>query len=103
MKAFTMPISPSALDPRVGKLKKGQSIQREWDHESHGYWQETTSSTKDKRSQSACAACGKPGGQDLKTCSGCRAILQVSLNELRWNFADGCLSGIVLPNTRRYG
>ncbi|KAG2061132.1 hypothetical protein BDR06DRAFT_966906 [Suillus hirtellus] len=70
-----MPINPSAHDSRMGKLKKGQSIQREWDHESHGYWQETMSSMKDKRSQLACAACGKPGGQNLKMCSGCRAIL----------------------------
>ncbi|KAG2135963.1 hypothetical protein DEU56DRAFT_737410, partial [Suillus clintonianus] len=75
MKAFTMPINPSGPDPRLGKLKKGQSVQRDRDYESHGYWEEITSSTKDKRSQSACAACGKPDGQDLKTCSGCRAIL----------------------------
>jgi hypothetical protein len=80
MRAFTMPmhpsaLDPSALDPRMGKLKKGQSVQREWDNENHGYWQETTSNKKDKRSQATCAACGKPGGQDLKTCSGCRAIL----------------------------
>ncbi|KAG2090405.1 MM3350-like domain-containing protein [Suillus discolor] len=88
MKAFTMPINPSAHDSRTGKLKKGQSIQREWDHESHGYWQETTSSTKDKRSQSACAACGKPGGQDLKTCSGCRAILYCSAEHQKVHWKD---------------
>lgn len=88
MKAFTMPINPSAHDSRTGKLKKGQSIQREWDHESHGYWQETTSNTKDKRSQSACAACGKPGGQDLKTCSGCRAILYCSAEHQKSHWKD---------------
>ncbi|KAG0701206.1 hypothetical protein DFH29DRAFT_876028 [Suillus ampliporus] len=59
-----------------------------WDHENHGYWQETTSSTKDKRSQSACAACGKPGGQDLKTCSGCRAILYCSPEHQKAHWKD---------------
>ncbi|KAG2075493.1 hypothetical protein BDR04DRAFT_1005673, partial [Suillus decipiens] len=88
MKAFTMPINPSAQDSRMGKLKKGQSIQREWDYESHGYWRETTSNTKDKRSQSACAACGKPGGQDLKTCSGCRAILYCSAEHQKMHWKD---------------
>jgi hypothetical protein len=56
-------------------LKEGQSIKQDWDFENYGVWEETTSNTKDKRRATVCAACGKPGGSELKACSGCRRIL----------------------------
>ena len=79
-KKFTMPIGGThgdALTERMERmhLKEGQSIKKDWQPENHGFWEETTSNIKDKRRQTVCAACGKPGGSELKTCSGCRQIL----------------------------
>ncbi|KAF9489604.1 hypothetical protein BDN71DRAFT_1511958 [Pleurotus eryngii] len=74
----TMPLHPDAINTNIDQLKKGQSIVRDFSPDSHGYWQETTS-TKDEKSETVCGLCGKPGGAELKTCSGCRAILSVVL------------------------
>lgn len=59
-------------------LKPKQVITRERDPDTpHGYWQETTATGKDRRGKTVCGSCGKPGGPELKTCSGCRQILYV--------------------------
>ncbi|KIJ62904.1 hypothetical protein HYDPIDRAFT_93487 [Hydnomerulius pinastri MD-312] len=87
-KSFKMPMAPNATDLESHFLKKGQSIKRDWEPESHGYWQETTTERKDKRSQAVCAACGKPGGQELKTCSGCRMILYCSAEHQKAHWKD---------------
>jgi hypothetical protein len=65
----------NSLRERMEKmnLKEGQSIKQDW--QPNGFWEETTSDIKDKRRQTVCAACGKPGRSELKTCSGCRQIL----------------------------
>lgn len=80
-KKFSMPMMPGAeaildgMDQR--HLKKGQTISKKPDDENYGYWHETKSSTKDRRREAVCAACGKPAADDvpLKTCSGCRQVL----------------------------
>ena|ERR1700733_9052521 len=81
-KKFTMPMGgmgTDALREQLDKmhLKEGQSIKQVWQPENHGFWEETTSNIKDRRRETVCAACGKPGGAELKTCSGCRQILYV--------------------------
>lgn len=81
-KKFTMPMGgmgTNALREQMEKmhLKEGQSIKQLWQPENHGFWEETTSNTKDRRRETVCASCGKPGGAELKTCSGCRQILYV--------------------------
>ncbi|CAA7267050.1 unnamed protein product [Cyclocybe aegerita] len=83
-KKFMMPVMPGAeglMDSMDGKwLKKGQSIVKTHDQENFGYWNETTSSTKDRRREAVCASCGKPAARDvqLKQCSGCRQVLYCS-------------------------
>jgi hypothetical protein len=77
-KKFTVPMAgaeANSLRERMEKihLKEGQSIKQDW--ETNGFWEETKSDIKDKRRETVCAACGKPGGSELKTCSGCRQIL----------------------------
>ncbi|KAL0954366.1 hypothetical protein HGRIS_003357 [Hohenbuehelia grisea] len=77
-KQFSMPFHPDAIgnEHATKFLKRGQKITR--DFQPGGYWQETTSTTKDKRRETVCASCGKPGGNELKTCSGCRQIFYCS-------------------------
>ncbi|KAL4257934.1 MUB1/samB family protein [Pleurotus pulmonarius] len=77
-KTYTMPLHPQAMSTNIDELKKGQSIVRDFSPDSLGYWQETTSTKKDKKSETVCGLCGKPGGVEHKTCSGCRAILYCS-------------------------
>ncbi|KAJ8692588.1 hypothetical protein PTI98_009886 [Pleurotus ostreatus] len=79
-KTYTMPLHPDAMNTNIDQLKKGQSMVRDFSPDSHGYWQETTSTKKDKKSETVCGLCGKPGGAKLKTCSGCRVILFVVLS-----------------------
>jgi len=60
-------------------LKKGQKISTIPDEESHGFWTETSSSTKDRSRAATCASCGKPAAKDveLKQCAGCHQVLWV--------------------------
>ncbi|KAF5366847.1 hypothetical protein D9758_006485 [Tetrapyrgos nigripes] len=102
-RSFKMPMRPDALDPttwddptKAGKkLKKGQAIVREFDTEQDGlsgmlakmgmggHWEETVHTQRDKRAQTVCAMCGKPGGQELKQCSGCKRVLYCSRDHQR--------------------
>ncbi|KAJ8503431.1 hypothetical protein ONZ45_g10857 [Pleurotus djamor] len=77
-KTFTMPVHPNGLDIHKHNLKKGQSIVRDFPPDEGGFWQETTSNKKDKKSETVCGACGKPGGAELKVCGGCRKIYYCS-------------------------
>ncbi|KZV87163.1 hypothetical protein EXIGLDRAFT_652444 [Exidia glandulosa HHB12029] len=88
-KSFTTPlredVDPDEANMIAHKPKRGQGVVRNWNESETGFWQETESHVKDKRSQTVCAQCGKPG-QDLKTCGGCRGILYCSLDhqKLHW-------------------
>ncbi|KII85084.1 hypothetical protein PLICRDRAFT_331059 [Plicaturopsis crispa FD-325 SS-3] len=79
-KIYTMPIAPTEEfnDHRSKGLKKGQTIMKNNVDEDHGYWQETVSGGSDKKKESVCASCGKPGGEALKVCGGCRQIMYCS-------------------------
>jgi hypothetical protein len=76
-KKFHMPIMPDMPATAYMNLKKGESIvqSHEQDERGNGYWQEVVSERRDHRSVAVCGACGKPGGEELKTCGGCRQIL----------------------------
>ncbi|GBE89604.1 MM3350-like domain-containing protein [Sparassis latifolia] len=75
-KVFNMPIAPDGVADAFKRmhLKKGQHIMKDYDPEGLGYWEETTSSRKDKRDETVCAACGKPSPEELKVCGGCHQV-----------------------------
>ncbi|KDQ24707.1 hypothetical protein PLEOSDRAFT_170308 [Pleurotus ostreatus PC15] len=56
-KTYTMPLHPDAMNTNIDQLKKGQSMVRDFSPDSHGYWQETTSTKKDKKSETVCGLC----------------------------------------------
>jgi len=83
-KKFTIPINPDGEDTERMPLKKGQEHVKIHDEDSTGFWHETTSTTKDKKKEAVCAACGKPAAKDavLKQCSGCRQVLYAPTSSL---------------------
>ncbi|TCD59794.1 hypothetical protein EIP91_011425 [Steccherinum ochraceum] len=77
-KKFTQPISSNA-----GTYSQPTNGQRVITHSqdsanaSGGFWEEMQNE-KDRRSAGVCAACGKPGGAELKRCAGCKQVLYCS-------------------------
>jgi hypothetical protein len=62
-------------------LKKGQKITHKKDKDaSFGYWTETVGESRDRRAESVCSGCGKPGGMDFKPCGGCKVPLCVCMS-----------------------
>jgi hypothetical protein len=72
---FNMPFLGAEAANLSRDPKKGQSIKQDWEPEGHGFWQETSFDEEDKHREIVCAACGKPGGLELKMCSRCQKIL----------------------------
>ncbi|KAJ3541772.1 hypothetical protein NMY22_g3762 [Coprinellus aureogranulatus] len=81
-KKFVTPFAPDYKPGNSmfykGKNKKGVETTVTKDPESWGQWEEAQSTVKDSRKRALCAACGKPGGEALKTCGGCRQVLYCS-------------------------
>ncbi|OBZ79819.1 Uncharacterized protein y4hQ [Grifola frondosa] len=78
-KVYHMPIMSGAEEIARGMhVKRGQKVEQKWDEENGGFWQETTSSTRDRRAEAVCAACGNSAGMQLKACSGCKQVLYCS-------------------------
>jgi hypothetical protein len=74
-KGWVTPIAPDASTSKIPS-KKGQQLVRQFDpqHPS-GYWEEIQTDAHDKRRETACAACGKPGDATLKQCGGCHQVM----------------------------
>lgn len=78
-KKYTTPFHDDADHGMYRAPEKGKKVVKHFQSNgdgglSRGFWEEVQSE-KDRRSAGVCAACGKPGGADLKRCGGCRQIL----------------------------
>ncbi|EJD41455.1 hypothetical protein AURDEDRAFT_169617 [Auricularia subglabra TFB-10046 SS5] len=92
-KGFKMPMSgtPDEIDAMDGiRLKKGQTFKRT-STDSFGYWQEAQTCRKDKKWQTICAECGKPG-VDLKACGTAPSITRESIGSRCTNASVAKLS-----------
>ncbi|EAU85675.2 hypothetical protein CC1G_10947 [Coprinopsis cinerea okayama7 len=78
------PLDPSRPGPssglyrNLGKNAHKTQVVKTFEPGYAGYWEELESNVKDKRRETLCAHCGKPGDEALKQCGGCRQVLYCS-------------------------
>ncbi|CCM00254.1 uncharacterized protein FIBRA_02283 [Fibroporia radiculosa] len=79
-KKYHMPFAP--MDQykamRARDLGKGEHVVHQHEGDYGGFWEETKTERKDRKSEAACAACGNPDAKALKVCSGCKQIMYCS-------------------------